>query len=641
MEPAIGSQRGEGSGNVPSVHDPDEFNIVATVYRFPHALPSLQTILGNSDTYFNGPEMARAWLVLRDLAERGEPYTIDALEEGVRQRNDTQPELLATEIANRAATLNGPDPARAACRRAEALVARFEEMNQPDDGGFDPDEPGIGSDLWFCRRIAREHGDVLKYVWKWRAWMAWQPDQGRWVRDDGAAAWSAAKTSVARLLAEAADVAGLDEAKGKALIKASRRFMGKTAMEAALKLAQSEAAIVAEPDSWDADPHLLNCVNGTVDLRAGQLHPHDKQDRITKTTGIMYDADARSDLWERFLAGILPASDVRDYMRRAIGYASIGNVTEHVLHVLWGSGANGKSVLCDAVSLALGEYSVSVPTTLLIANGANEHPTLLTTLRGARFALASETSEGGKFNEAQLKLLTGGDSINARGMRENYSQFRPSHTLFCQTNHRPRVKETTFAFWRRMRLVRFGVTIPPHEQDKQLAQKLKDDLPAILAWIVQGAGEYITHGLDAPAEVRAATEEYQRDEDLLRDFVERFEMRGFTTCEDVHSLYTEWAECNGAKLVGQRTLTKTLKTERGWHHMPNARPKAGFRVTPVWNRNDPLNSSPVSYAGDKPETRVSNRERPEIPQQQEVSDNSETVSREDYDAKCLKAGFTP
>jgi len=460
------------------------------------------------------------------------------------------------------------------------------DSNLPDDG----DSSGAGTDLWFARRIAREHGDSLKYVWPWRTWMAWQPDTGRWQRDAGAAAYSAAKISVQRLVAEAASEAGRDEHLAKMLLKSARRYMGRAAIDCALKLAQSEAAMIGSPDDWDAHPLLLNCANGTVDLRDGKLHSHKSEDRLTKTTGVVFRPDAPAPLWVAFLERVLPEPGLRDYMQRAIGYGAIGSVTEHVLHVLWGGGANGKSVLCGTIETALGEYAVAVPPSLLVsASGFSEHPTIRTILHGARFALASETAEGGRFDEAALKALTGGDMIRARGMRQDWWEFPPSHTLFLQTNHRPRVKEVTLAFWRRMRLVPFNVTIPADQQDKRLPQKLQAQLPGVLAWIIAGAVAYQRDGLDPPALVVTATTEYQNDQDVMREFVERYEAGGFTSCEDLHKAYKPWAESLGLKPWGQRTLTGNLK-DRGWQYLEHHRPR-GFAVVPVPERNSRLNSS--------------------------------------------------
>jgi putative DNA primase/helicase len=457
-------------------------------------------------------------------------------------------------------------------RKAKSVVVADEDY---DDVTSDRGNTIMGSDLWFARRIAAEHGKSLKYVWEWKAWVAWEPDQGRWVRNNGAAAWSAAKTSAQRILAEAGAVAG-NEDRAKALHKAAGRFMSKKGLDAGLSLARSEAAVIASPRDFDKRPYLLNCPNGTVDLQTGKLRPHSRDDMLTKVAGTNYDPDMPTPLWDSFLARILPDNDVRAYARDALGYSAIGNALEHLLIIAWGIGANGKSVLIGTCGSVLGDYAFNAPPAVLMQTNRAEHPTLLTGFKGARLAVVSETPQHGRLDEAMVKALTGGDDISARGMGENYYQFPPTHTLWLLTNHVPRVKETSRAIWRRIRLVPFTVSIPLAEQDRQLPEKLKAEWPGILAWMVRGAVTYCAEGLSTPSAVVAATGEYQADQDDLREFVEMWEPGGWTSTKDVHTEYVMWATELGMKPMGQRTLTHALKGERGWTYVK--KPGRGFII---------------------------------------------------------------
>lgn len=436
-------------------------------------------------------------------------------------------------------------------------------------------ERELGTDVWMAGRIAAEHGDVLKFVWPWQSWMAWDAGAGRWQKDESGIAWACAKASVRKLLAEIGDE---DSERAKSLLRAARRFMGRSGLEAALMLARSEPQMTVGVDVWDRDPHLLNVANGTIDLHDGQLRKHSRGDMLTKLAG--GSLGQPSPLWQQFLARILPDREVRDYVQRAVGYSAIGTVTEHLLNIAWGGGANGKSVFCGTIMAALGDYSLSVSPALLMESGQNQHPTLVATLHGARFALASETEADGSFNAAQLKWLTGGDMLTARRMREDFWSFAPSHTLWLQTNHRPRVSEATIGFWRRIRLIPFSVTIPPEEQDKELTRKLRDELPGVLAWIVEGAARYMEQGLEPPAVVRAATDEYRRAEDTLADFIESSglvaDTGAFMASKDIHDLYVAWAGRMGVKPMGQRTLTAKL-IERGFQDL-RTKAARGFRV---------------------------------------------------------------
>lgn len=455
--------------------------------------------------------------------------------------------------------------------------------NEQDNGttyeAWKPDaalieERELGSDVWFARRFAQEHGDTLKFVWSWGKWYAWDASEGRWKQDD-AAPWAAAKATVKKLLEEVSEV---ETDTARAMLKAAKRFLNRSAIDSALKLAQSEERIIARHDQWDADPFLLNVANGTVDLHDGSLRKHSRGDFCTKMAGAALGSDCPR--WRSFLERILPDAAVRDYMQRAIGYSAIGEVREHVLHVLWGAGANGKSVFVNTIGAALGDYAVSVPPALMLANGHQEHPTLLAGLHGARFAVASETNEDGRFDCATMKMLTGGDVLSARRMREDYWQFKPSHTLWLATNHKPRASDTSNGFWRRIRLIPFNVTIPAEEQDHDLARKLREELPGVLGWVVEGCLRYMEQGLDPPAEVKAATEGYKREEDVFGDFLESCRLvadaSAFMPSKVVHDLYTQWAVKAGFKPLGQRALTRRLK-DRGIQDARNESSR-GFRL---------------------------------------------------------------
>ncbi len=432
-----------------------------------------------------------------------------------------------------------------------------------------------GSEVWFGRLIANQHGDNIKHVWPWRAWMGWAANEGRWKRDESGASWAAAKETLRKLVASAAKAAGT--ATGEEMLDRASKFMKKNALESALKLAASEPNVVALPGAWDSDPYALNCSNGTIDLRTGKLREHKRSDNITKSTGVKLGGDYPR--WRAFLERIVPDADVRSYLQRAVGYSAIGLVTEHVLHILHGAGANGKSVFCGALMHAMGDYAAPIPGTLLVNDGLREHPTIVASLHGLRLALASETEEDGKIRAAQLKQLTGGDALTARRMREDFWTFTPSHTLWLQTNHKPHTNEATHGFWRRVRLIPFNVTIPANEQDKHLAQKLREEAGGILQWIVEGAGMYLSDGLEPPEIVKVATDEYQKEQDDLADFIAECglvqDAAAFIPAHEVYGVYLEWAKGCATKPMGRRTLTRRLQ-ERGWKYV--ASPTRGFHA---------------------------------------------------------------
>jgi putative DNA primase/helicase len=201
----------------------------------------------------------------------------------------------------------------------------------------------------------------------------------------------------------------------------------------------------------------------------------------------------------------------------------MGAVLEQILPFALGAGANGKSTLLEASMHALGRggsgYAIAASSELLMQRQFTDHPTELAQLHGARLVVCSELSEGARFSEGRVKQLTGRDSIPARYMRGNWFTFEPSHTIWVPGNHRPEVRTGGFAFWRRVRLIPFDRTVPEDRQDRRLGERLAEEAPAVLAWIVRGAVDYHRGGLAEPPAVRAATAAYARNEDTVARFI--------------------------------------------------------------------------------------------------------------------------
>jgi putative DNA primase/helicase len=230
-----------------------------------------------------------------------------------------------------------------------------------------------------------------------------------------------------------------------------------------------------------------------------------------------------------------------------------------------GGGANGKSTFQEAISAALGEYSMRTPTEMLLARRSDGVPNDVARLKGARFVSASETEEGRRLAESRIKDLTGQDTITARFMKAEWFDFAPTHKLWLSTNHKPEIRGTDAAIWRRIRLVPWTVSIPPAEQDKKLPEKLRSELPGILAWIVQGCLEWRRKGLQAPEEVRQATGDYRSEMDVLAAFLEEcciLRSDAMASAKNLYIAYKEWCEANGEPVEKQRRFGMRL-TERG------------------------------------------------------------------------------
>jgi putative DNA primase/helicase len=444
------------------------------------------------------------------------------------------------------------------------------------------------TDVGNSQRLIAHHGQDLRYCYPWGSWLIW--DGRRWGMDESGEIHRRAKQTVKEIYREAANAPD-DEAR-KILAKHAVRSESENRIQAMISLAKSEAPVM--PADLDASPWVLNVLNGTVDLQTGALLEHRREDLLTKIAPVEYDPEASAPVWRSTLERVLPSDEVRAFFKRLCGYAISGDVSEHVLPVLYGTGANGKSTILNALLEAAGEYGMQAAPDLLIAK-RNGHPTEVADLFGMRLVASIEVEDGRKLAEALVKSLTGGDKVRARRMRQDFWQFDPTHTAFLCTNHKPEIRGTDNAIWRRIRLIPFTETIPPTEQDKKLPEKLRSELSGILAWAVEGCLEWRREGLQAPAEVRKATAGYRSEMDVIGaflrdecetgpDFKESFKV--------VYGRYEEWCVEGGEKAETRRKFNARLK-ERGAFTDRRSGPGGSYE----WHGLRLLKKQNVEFAG--------------------------------------------
>lgn len=427
-------------------------------------------------------------------------------------------------------------------------------------------------------RLARTHRDQLLHVHG----IGWHYFDGtRWVEDTNGHAERAVLEVLSAALAESvggdlklrADVAKCESANGIAGV---------------LAIAASLVEFAATVDDLDADPFLLNCANGTLDLRTRELRPHDPADRLSKITRGAYDPDAPAGEWATFLAEVLPDAEERAYLQRVIGQALYGRVTEHILPILIGEGANGKSTAYGALIHALGDYGTVMDPSLLMVrqHGGNVGPELME-LRGARLVIGSETEEGRKLDEALMKRLTGGDPLTARRLYRDPVTWTPSHTLLYVTNHLPQVRANDPAVWRRVRVIPFDVVVPPENRDGDLPARLELHADAVLSWAVAGYFDYVDNGgMREPASVLRATDEYKAESDAVLRFVNEacfVSPAASATTRQLYTAWQAWAVSDGADQMTERAFSGELE-RLGY---PSRKTKLGR----VWSGLKPLDTS--------------------------------------------------
>jgi putative DNA primase/helicase len=420
-------------------------------------------------------------------------------------------------------------------------------------------------------QFAGEHLDDLRYVAAWSRWYRWD-DGGRWFPDQRLRTFNDARRicrSVARTLNKGKGAKNIASAKTVAAVE---------------RLARSDQRLAAGIDEWDGDPWLFNTPGGTMDLRTGILHPHRREDFITKLASASPGGDCRR--WLTFIDTITGAdAELAGFIQRMLGYALTGSSIEHALFFCFGFGSNGKSMLLSTVSGILADYATTAPIETFTATAGERHPTELAGLRGARLVTATETEVGRRWAEAKIKSLTGGDRIAARFMRQDFFEFTPQFKLIIAGNHKPALRTVDEAIRRRFYLVPFVVTIPPEERDPDLAEKLKNEWPGILRWMVDGCLDWQRRGLDPPAAVRDATAAYLEEEDVVATWLDECCVVDPDKWESSTELFVSWAAWAkaGGEAVGTHKAFKEKLEAHGFapHRMNHGRGFNGLRLKPV------------------------------------------------------------
>lgn len=420
------------------------------------------------------------------------------------------------------------------------------------------------TDYGNAERLVRYHGADLRYCSPWSRWMVW--DGCRWAEDQTGEVVRRAKATVRGIYGEASKFE--DDNLRAAAAKHARESEKAARISAMILLAESEPGVPVVPDELDADPWLLNCENGTLNLKTGGLRPHDRNDGITKLCPVKYIERAECPHWQRFLACVVPDPEVRAYLKRAAGYSLTGDCSERIMLILHGSGRNGKSTFLETLKALLGDYAMRTPTEMLMMKHEGGIPNDLARLKGARFVFASEAEEGRRLAESVVKDITGGDTISARFLRAEWFDFTPQFKLWLGTNHRPTVRGTDQAIWDRLPLIPFTVRIPDSDviPRREMMAALTGEMSGILRWAVEGCLEYQRDGLQPPAAIRQATQEYRAEMDVLGTFIDdrcRCGRQYGVKATDLYSAYKNWCDQGGERCVSQTDFGRRLN-ERGF-----------------------------------------------------------------------------
>lgn len=502
----------------------------------------------------NGPQPAPPVERVIFSGQRNE--TLASLAGTMRRRGMSETAILAAlHVENE--TKCSPALAVKEVERIARSVARYEPASQQIESVFPL------TDLGNAERMATQHGRTLRFCHDWNKWLAW--DGRRWAIDNTAEVIRRAKETARSLYTEAGQIR--DDELRKTIAKWARGSESRSKMMAMIELSKAEYCMPIRSNDLDTNPWYINVLNGTLDLRTGKLKDHEPDDLITKLVPAVYEPTATCPLWLEFLERIMKKNQaVISFLQRAIGYSLTGDTREQVIFILYGIGANGKSTFLETLSRLLNDYALHTPTQTLMVKPKGSIPNDVARLRGARYVTAVEADEEQKLAESMIKQMTGGERMAARFLNAEWFEFIPEFKIWLATNHKPEIRGTDHAIWRRICLISFDVVIPDDEQDKDLLKKLEGELEGILNWALEGCLAWQKIGLTPPPEVLRATAKYRSEMDVLAGFIEDYCLEDeslTTTAAQLYTSYIEWCSNSGEKPLSKRGFGLRLK-ERGF-----------------------------------------------------------------------------
>lgn len=428
------------------------------------------------------------------------------------------------------------------------------------------------TDTGNAERMVSGHGTVLRYIEDRAEWRVWRGVA--WARGDMGPVYTRALQTVRAIHEDAQQcdpnprtnpLTGRPTASDRDVMhKHATLSESRRSQEALIALAAHMPPISTSAESFDVNVWELNTPGGIYDLHDdGTVRPCAPEAMHTRSTRATPDPFCSTPTWDEFLRTITVGDDeLAAYLQRAIGMSLIGAQREHVIFFCSGDGSNGKGTFLNTIVDVLGDYGMTLPGNMLIEKRSDNHPTELADLEGRRLAIGTEVPKGAAWNEVLLKMLTGGDKIRARRMRQDYYEFPPTHTFWISGNDKPRIKGTDNGIWRRMRLIPFLARIPSEQMDRDLPAKLLAEAPGILSWALDGCAAYLREGLGTCAAVKQATDTYRRDEDMLGAFLEDCCRVGphYTTRKTAfRESMRKWFEDQGLRPVSDRALKPDLE----------------------------------------------------------------------------------
>ncbi len=446
-------------------------------------------------------------------------------------------------------------------QEAQSEFAPTDEPEQPPSAKRDyrpTIEPIFGTDAWLAERMIGALGDGVRFAPEAKRWYVY--NSSTW--EPGAILQAEARVNQ-QLIEEADRVArmGATDEERKFFYKKAESFLSTKRARDVRTAMESHPSLAIRVTSFDSDPWALNTPSGIVNLKRGSLGPSNATALCSRSTLVPPDFNGGCPNWIRFLFQTVGGdASMVEYLQRLCGYVLTGCTHEQQVTFIWGPGGNGKSVFLNVLNEIMASYAVTAPTEVFTATKFERHSTEVAVLAGARVVTASEIDHGKTWNVARLKSLSGGEPISARFMRQDNFIFTPTFKLLIAGNAKPRFPVVDDAMERRLHLVPF--TRKPAEVNRRLGEELREEYPAILAWMIQGCLKWQQGGLVKPAIVQKATDLYFAESGMVRAWMEQFvinDVRGFLETRTAYSAFNSWCKGAGEAPIAEREFVSMME----------------------------------------------------------------------------------
>ena len=430
-------------------------------------------------------------------------------------------------------------------------------QEQHDDPEID-DTPY--SDAFNANAFVKKHGESFVWVDSMKEWLFWN---GRYWQIDTTKQIESTMESVVMDLMNTSGQR-LSKSDYSARLSHVKSSLNSNRIKAGVEMLKHRLS--KDPTDFDSQGHYLNCKNGTIDLRTGEIKPHQSTDFLMKYTDVTYKGiEFVHDDWIGFLEDVQPEKDMRDYLQRASGYTASNSVANDCLFYLYGQGSNGKTTFINAIETCLGTYAGAAPRAMMqqkkFEGDSAKTDYEIADLYGMRMSVCSEVAQGAKMAESLIKDLTGGDERKGRHPYGRYFAYQPSDKFWLYGNHLLEVTGTDQGIWRRIRLIKFNEQFK--NPDTTLRDRIKNDpeiQSAVLSWIVGGATQwYDNHRLNEPEGVIKDTQEYREEMDDVSTFIDEYclltDHDKYTPFADLWDAYSTQFEGTTSKRAFSKELT--------------------------------------------------------------------------------------